>query len=374
MIIKVDKTGTPEGLGAAIKKIANDESVKSMLILACDANGFSSDKVDPLLNDIQVPIVGGIFPAIIHGKQRMDKGCIVVGLPTECRVEVIGALSDENMDYEEELDRRIPDLEDTKTMLLFVDGFSKRIGDFIDCLSNIFGLEINYIGGGSGSLTVEQKPCLFTNRGIIQDSALLALFDLNSSIGVRHGWQSVDGPYKVTQSDRNAIITLDWKPAFEVYRDIVEKHSGKVFSNDNFFEIAKAYPFGITKLGVEKIVRDPLMIENENTLVCVGEVPEGSYVDILNGDETSLIKASGEAFSACKKALGKDVDGSLSIFIDCISRVLFLEEAFSKELHAVYEEGLPLIGACTIGEIANSGNDYLEFYNKTAVIGILEIS
>ncbi len=45
---------------------------------------------------------------------------------------------------------------------------------------------------------------------------------------------------------------------------------------------------------------------------------------------------------------------------------------FDDEIDAVFEEGTPLIGALTIGEIANSGTDYLEFYNKTSVVGMLE--
>jgi len=372
MIIKIDETGTLEGLRKISNNIKDQELVKSMLILACDANGFTPEKVDPLLKEIPIPLFGGTFPAIINGQRKMDKGCIVVGLSAESRIEVIEELSNENVNYEETLEKKIPDLEEMETMLLFVDGFSKRIGDFIESLFNIFGLEINYIGGGAGSLSMKQKPCLFTNAGIIQDSAVLALLDLKSGVGVRHGWQSVDGPYKVTQSDKNTIKTLEWKPAFEVYKKVVEDHSGKIFRDDNFFEIAKAYPFGITKIGAERIVRDPLILGEENTLVCVGEVPEGSFVDILNGSESSLIKASGEALAACKKAFGKDANRGLGIFIDCISRVLFLEDKFSEELNAVYEEGFPLIGACTIGEIANSGNDYLEFYNKTAVVAILE--
>ncbi|HEY8905633.1 MAG TPA: FIST C-terminal domain-containing protein, partial [Rhodoferax sp.] len=58
-------------------------------------------------------------------------------------------------------------------------------------------------------------------------------------------------------------------------------------------------------------------------------------------------------------------------FIDCISRVLFLGPDFPKEMVAV-NTGQPLIGALTLGEIANNGSDFLEFFNKTAVVGLID--
>jgi hypothetical protein len=48
-----------------------------------------------------------------------------------------------------------------------------------------------------------------------------------------------------------------------------------------------------------------------------------------------------------------------------------LEDRFGEEIEAVYRESTPLVGALTIGEIANSGRDYLEFYNKTSVVAVL---
>ena len=60
----------------------------------------------------------------------------------------------------------------------------------------------------------------------------------------------------------------------------------------------------------------------------------------------------------------------MQFFIDCISRVLFMEDNFKKELEAV-SDGVFTFGALTIGEIASMGDAYLEFYNKTAVVAVL---
>ena len=59
------------------------------------------------------------------------------------------------------------------------------------------------------------------------------------------------------------------------------------------------------------------------------------------------------------------------LLIDCISRGLFLGEGFIREIEAVRAGNTPLIGALTLGEIANDGKDYMELYNKTCVVGIL---
>jgi len=195
---------------------------------------------------------------------------------------------------------------------------------------------------------------------------------VESGVGVSHGWMDVAGPFKVTESDRNRIITLDWKPALEVYREVVEAHSGLYFTENNFFDIAKSYPFGINKLGTEKIVRDPVKVGPQNSLICVGEVPQESYIHILTGNVDSLVHAAQTALLRSEKSFRGQSGQKTALFIDCISRVLFLEDMFMQELDAVHRDTMPLIGALTIGEIANSGKDYLEFYNKTSVVAMLE--
>lgn len=372
MIIRVDRTGSVEQFRHNIDLVLKDDSVKSLMIFACDANEFTTENIDANLTDLPVPVFGAIFPQIIHGSEKLEKGTLIVGLQHKANVQVVPHLSDAQVDYETLLDQRIPKAANIKTIFVLVDGFAKRIGALIDGLFNMFGLEVNYLGGGAGSLSFCQKPCLFTNDGLVMDAAVLALIEMSSGVGVSHGWVDVSGPFKVTASDRNTIQTIDWKPAFQVYREIVEKHSGKIFDSQNFFDIAKGYPFGISKLGAEKIVRDPIAIADNDSLVCVGEVPQDSFINILTGTNHSLINAAGAALSLANQAFPKDRRPAAILFIDCISRVLFLNDHFRHEIDAVRDGELPLIGALTLGEIANSGREYLEFYNKTSVVGILE--
>lgn len=372
MIIHFDSEGSVPQLNKYLSLLEEDQNIKGILILACDGNDFTSEETDPVLQSISTPIIGGIFPQIIYGNKNYEKGTIIAGMTDSPEVFAIPGLSDSEVDFEEKLDESVSDISSAQTIMVFVDGLSSRIGDLIDSLFMVFGLEINFLGGGAGSLSFEKKPNLFSNQGLLSDHALIALLPQQSGIGVNHGWKSISGPYKVTESEGNIIKTLDWEPAFEVYKRVVEEASRLQFQGDNFFSIAKGYPFGIKKMGTEVVVRDPIIVQEDGSLTCVGEVAEECYVDILEGDIASLVNAAQQAMLQGLETFPEPAAPQTHILIDCISRVLFMEEKFEQELNAVFDGSTPLIGALTLGEIANTGKDYLEFYNKTAVVGIIK--
>ncbi|MBC8175647.1 MAG: FIST C-terminal domain-containing protein, partial [Candidatus Marinimicrobia bacterium] len=99
-----------------------------------------------------------------------------------------------------------------------------------------------------------------------------------------------------------------------MYRDIVEKHSNKRFQKDNFFDISKCHPFGISKLGTERIVRDPFMRAEDDSLICVGEVPQDSFIDILKGDVNSLVTAAGKALRLAKEGFTEETSNKTVLF------------------------------------------------------------
>lgn len=367
---------TPEAdaasLAESIEEVAQDQSVRGLMLLAGDAAGLSADQVDPLLTRLDLPVLGGIFPEVIWGTQRYPSGLLVIGLPRAPHITLVRDVSDPSCDLEHELDRAAPEIDEFHTVITFVDGFARRIDPLIESIYNVFGLGLNYLGGGAGSLSMQQKPCLFTNEGLLEDAAQLAFLTTRSGLGVRHGWETISGAYRVTDSEHNTVFSLDGKPAFDVYRRAVEDHSGEPFDQDAFFESAKYYPLGISKLGSEYIVRDPFKITEEDGLECVGAVPAGSLVSILTANPSKLIAAAGQASQHAADSFPESATPRSMMFIDCISRTLCLEDHFQDELSAVSDPAMPLFGALTLGEIANTGEDFLEFYNKTAVVGLLE--
>jgi hypothetical protein len=224
------------------------------------------------------------------------------------------------------------------------------------------GYTFTYVGGGAGSLSFEQIPSVFNNSGIYKNAAILAFATTNLSLGVAHGWSPISEKLKVTKANGNNIISIDWKPAVDVYTAIVEQHSNSKFEEQGFFELAKSYPLGMVKVGGDIIVRDPIMIQDDE-LVIVDKVNEGEFVQILNGDMNSLLSGAKNA-----KLLAHGTSNNKNVFcIDCISRVLYMNDDFQDEIDII-KGNQTLNGVLTIGEIANNSQTFLEIFNKTTVV------
>ena len=193
------------------------------------------------LNKKNISFLGGIFPKIIYKDELLDKGMVVDVLSNVESIQLIKNISKKRYEIEDF------DFEKGQhySIITLVDGLTTHISDYLEKLYECYGIQTNYFGGGAGHLSLDQKPCIFCNDGFYQDAAIFAILNTNSSIGVDHGWHKLSGPYIVTKAKGNIIKEINWKNPFEIYSEIVEKHSNKKFSEDNFFEIAQGYPFGI---------------------------------------------------------------------------------------------------------------------------------
>jgi len=356
-----------EEFGEAIQKL--DATSNSIIILACDENGFSKETLDPILTACNVPIIGGIFPAIVHKNKQYNQGTILLGLENAFDVTILENISKQR-DYDDVIEKKVGTLaEGINTMFLFFDGISNNIDNIIQALFNNYGLTINYVGGSAAGKDFQKKPILFSNQGLLEDAALIATTFAQSTIGVKHGWEPInDTLHQITKSSGNIIYEIDYMPAFTVYKEAVESYTKQHIDKEAFFETARSYPLGINRLTGDRIVRIA-MGTDDDSLICTGDVNENAYIQILHADDVQLISAAKEASHLSHNA---QYQKSFKLYIGCLARLLVLGENFYKELDSIYEEGELLIGALSIGEIANNKDHYLELYNSTAVIAKIE--
>ncbi len=369
--VEIDRTGSLAGFESALEKIVTS-GAKSVMIFSCDKNDLGKSATDKILKKIEIPVLGGLFPSLFFDKESLDIGTMVIGWPEQLDVRVIPDISSVNIDYEKEVESRVASGGTCNTMFVWVDGFSDGISALIDSLFVIFGLEHNYFGGGAGSVrTMKSSPCIFTNDGVLSNAATVTFSQTESSIRARHGFYPIHGPLRVTKAIGNKLYELNFRPAAEVYMEIVMAHSGWSIGYENFSEAAKFYPFGISDLGENRVVREPFGLDKDGSLICAGNLVEGSMLDVLYGNEQSLLDAASEA-SQIQSCLKDSSQSRLTMLVDCISRTWLLGPRFSEEL-AMVGKIHQLIGVCTFGEIAGNRREHLVFNNKTCVVGAMDI-
>lgn len=352
-------------------KIAETVSGKTALLFVPENSKINVKALIEVLNNLKIKYIGGIFPKVIHGNSIYDKGIVIDVIEDEIENFIVKNLNSKKY--------TIPYIElesNTKyCAYTFVDGLASNISHYLSELYTKYGNKLSYFGGGAGSLTLQQTPCVFNHTGLYQDAAVVSIAKVNSTIGVKHGWKKVRGPLIATKTDQNIIKEINWRSAFEVYSEIINQDSEVKIDANNFFNVAKGYPFGIVKQNAEHVVRDPISVNENGELICVGEVPENTVLDILKGENNSLINA---AKQAAMDVSHNAKNPSYGVIIDCISRILFLEEEFQIELNGVVEalktknENLTVSGALTLGEVSSYGSNYLELFNKTLVVGLFE--
>ena len=349
---------------------SNDEI---FLLLVAEHSSWDADEFILAADSKGLRFFGGVFPAIISGGNKYEKGVVIKKFPAKIAPVLHTGLDIPSFEMQNMNHIKANANGKKRTAIVMVDGLSSQIARLLEKLFLIFGDTVNYIGGGAGSLSFIQKPSVFCNQGIFQDAAVIAFIDSDASLGVKHGWEKIYGPLVATKTEKNVIQELNWDNPFDIYKDVILKDSGKHILPDNFFSIAKSYPFGITKEQSEYVVRDPFTVNDKGELICVGEVIENTVLDILKGDPDTLINAAKDAALQAVRYGGRFYSG---LIIDCVSRALFLESDFIYELEGVSlvlkdnNCDLDMEGALSLGEISSAGQGYLEFFNKTILISL----
>ncbi len=343
----------PDVLNFVLIGEKNDIDIHRM-VDACNKDGYQ--------------IAGGIFPMVLSGNGYSDNGIIIKCLKVSEKPAFTHGL--DTKDFEPNL----PEGQGMISSIILVDGLTKNIGKFLEGIYDKFWNNVEYLGGGCGSLSLQSTPCVFSNEGLFQDSGLIIPLKQKQRVGIRHGWEKIDGPFIANSVEGTVIKELNWKPSLDVYKEVLQGDGVREeITPDNFFDISKGYPFGVTREGLEDIVRDPIIMNEANELVCVGEVANNTAVNILKGDNDNLIESAGHA----AEYAASDSDFQSIIVIDCISRVLYLEDDFRNELarimEAVRKKNPDVVaeGALTIGEISAYPDGFLEFFNKTIVVSAI---
>ena len=324
----------------------------------------------------KVPLAGAIFPALVQDNRFVTNGAWLLcfsempyfalyeDLPTDT-VEAERAVEKIANDIRARINH-IPDL----TLFLLFDAMVPNIATMLDNLYLHLANRVHYAGANAGSETFQPMPCLFDSQRIVQNGVLLMLLSGHKGAILEHGYHTNTRNSYATSTKGNCISQIDWRPAFEVYQELVREYFGEEVTAENFYQYGVHFPFGIVRANHHVLVRIPVMLAEDGSLFCVGEVPPNSVLTLLKAPSVRTAETLNRLNEGLR-ALNGDIAGAELLLFYCAGRRLHLGiEAATAELEAFagLTSAAEVAGALSLGEIGGSTvQGYPLFHNATLV-------
>lgn len=327
---------------------------------------------------LQVPLIGAIFPALVANAQFQTDGVWLLRfdqMPFHALHADLPGDPDGAQRRSEALARQLAeqvqgDVDKDVTLFMVFDAMVPSIGTILDEMYLHLANRVHYVGVNAGSETFKPMACLFDGQRLVQNGVLMVLLPGHKGAILEHGYRAPEHTVYATSTSGNRITQIDWRPAFDVYQELVKKQYGVQITAQNFYEHAVHFPFGIVRANHHVVVRIPVALNDDGSLFCVGEVPPNSVLTLLESptvDSHETMKVLTEGLTS----LNGSSDGKELLLFYCAGRRLHLgmEKAtrelreFDERTHAGH-----IAGALSLGEIGGSTlHGYPLFHNAALV-------
>ncbi len=324
----------------------------------------------------QVALVGAVFPALVEGEAFHTHGVWLLCFPTMPYAALHADLprdADGAARAAEAIAAGVrAQLGDSAeaTLFLLFDAMVPNIATLLDELYLRLANRVHYMGVNAGSETFQPMPCLFDGNRLVQNGVLVILLKPHRGAILEHGYCAPPKMRMATSTEGNRIIQIDWRPAFEVYRELVKAQFGVEITRENFYKYAVHFPFGIVRANQEILVRIPVALQEDGSLFCVGEVPPNAVLTLLEAPAVDSVHTLDTLVAGLTAQVGTLADSELLLFY-CAGRRLHLGiEAATRELAALAQrmKTARVAGALSLGEIGSSTQwGYPLFHNATLV-------
>ena len=249
------------------------------------------------------------------------------------------------------------------TVIALPDGMQANLTTMLQGLYNRMGTRFQYVGGGAGDSQPEFQTYQFTETGCARNAiaaAVLGNVDVATRTG--HGWEPSGDPLVMTRTQGKTVFEINGMPAFKTY----SKHLGNI-SREEFPTQGTLHPLGFPDVFGQYIIRDPLAVNEDDSIEFVTEVPSQAVGHIMNGRIDQLLDTAARTASEAVRSISSP---AFVLLFDCISRARLMDSRFLTELRCIRQAigpGIPILGALTFGEIG-AFNDVPLFHNKSTVV------
>ena len=324
----------------------------------------------------KIPLVGGIFPALLKNDEFLTEGVWLLcfqEMPYYTLYDNLPTVPNEVEQITEriatEIRSQIDHTPDVTLFMLF-DAMVPNIATLLDQLYLQLANRVHYAGANAGSETFQPMPCLFDGERIVQNGVLIMLLKPHRGAILEHGYHAPVHTVYATSTEGNRISQIDWRPAFDVYQELVRAQYHVEITAENFYQLAVHFPFGIVRANHHVVVRIPVALHEDGSLFCVGEVPANAMLTLLDApavDTQETLRVLIEGMTS----LNGDPAGTELLLFYCAGRRLHLGlEQATTELRefAARTKAAQVSGAVSLGEIGGSTlQGYPLFQNATLV-------
>ncbi len=319
-----------------------------------------------------VRVIGAMFPAVIAEREVRTSGLVALVQPLAAEplflnIEHFGAQDELQLMA---LRSRLQGFGQQRMVLVLIDNVGPHLlAAFCQHLYRLLGRNLNYIGGGAGSATLEPVPCVFDNSGYHPGKGAVIVLDRESLVDYSYGWRAVGLPLLATETHDNIIYKLNGKPAADVFRTQYQVITGMSIQQEDISVFSRLH-LGMFAYQREKIMRAILGVTPEGGLVTGGSVPHNATIFIMETTPEQMFRESRRVSAEMSDKLRANTD---LLVVECITRHLILQQKLNEELHGISEaignKVREMVGFLALGEITRLHNLGIEFLNESVVIG-----
>lgn len=243
--------------------------------------------------------------------------------------------------------------------IVHADPLNRRLAELVQRLAG--KVESGFLVGG---LTSSRRQNLQIADGVVEGGLSGVAFSDGITIATRltQGCSPIGAKHVVTTSQQNVIISLDGRPALDVFREDVGEALGRDLNRIGSHVFA-ALPIPGSDTG-DYLVRNLVGIDPANRLIAIGEmVQPGASVMFCKRDPATAREDMERMLESMRKGLYTRPRGG--VYYSCLGRGASLFGPDSGELKLL-REGLgdvPLVGFFCNGEISHN-----RLYGYTGVL------
>ncbi|MCR8501666.1 MAG: FIST N-terminal domain-containing protein [Candidatus Korarchaeota archaeon] len=234
-------------------------------------------------------------------------------------------------------------------------------------------------GGSAADNTVEGKWKVICGKDVYKNGvSLTAIYTkLKMEFVYMSGYSALKWSGVVTKSKGRVILEIDGNPARDVYNTWTERvFEEKLRTGESILGPASFYPLArkFTVKGVEHWISvHPSRATPEGGIEVFAEVPEGSRIWLLKGDEKVLIERPIRLARACLSAIKEDPKNlAFCLTTYCAGTMFPIKDKIGESIKEVGKIiGVPFIMPFTFGEqgfISGVGNFHA---NLMASLGLI---